>query len=94
MSILLSIPIFKQLLILMVVVWKIAVLLKRKSEIVIWFLKWIIMNPIHQLMSIFCSCEKRKCPKCKNIQIVLADKKNEKVKCKYCGEIMPPKKSF
>ncbi len=35
MCILLSIPIFKQLLILMVVVWTIAVLLKRKPEIVI-----------------------------------------------------------
>ena len=50
------------------------------------------MNPIHQLMCIFCSCEKRECPKCKKIQDVLTSKRFENVKCKFCGENLPPKK--
>jgi len=50
------------------------------------------MNPIHQLMCILCSCEKRECPKCKKKQDVLTRKKSEKVKCKFCGEIIPPNK--
>jgi len=52
------------------------------------------MNPIHQLMSILCSREKRECPNCNKVQVILTSKKIEKVKCKFCGKIIPPKKQF
>jgi ribosomal protein S27E len=32
------------------------------------------------------------CPNCKKTQVVLASKKFENVKCKFCGEILPPKR--
>lgn len=48
------------------------------------------MNPIHQLMSLLCSCEKRKCPGCGAIQIVDKSKKDEIVVCEVCGKLIVP----
>ena len=50
-----------------------------------------IMNPIHQLISLFVSCEKRRCPECGSMEVVEKSKKHKKVKCENCGEILYPK---
>ncbi len=37
---------------------------------------------------------KRTCPKCERDQITQANKKNEAVKCKFCGVNIPPHKTY
>ncbi|WP_252380912.1 hypothetical protein [Desulfovulcanus ferrireducens] len=35
---------------------------------------------------------KRTCPKCKRNQVVPASKRRERVRCKFCGADIPPRK--
>ena len=51
------------------------------------------MNPIFQVVVNMMLTFKRTCPKCKRAQIVPAERKKEAVRCKYCGELIPPKKN-
>ena len=50
------------------------------------------MNPLYQMFAFFCSCDKRVCRKCGKTMLVQASKRHEKVKCKHCGEVLPPLK--
>jgi len=47
------------------------------------------MNPIHHIMYLFFR-EKKKCPKCKSIQMIEKKRKNKKVLCKKCGAVLLP----
>jgi ribosomal protein S27E len=35
---------------------------------------------------------KRVCPKCKRVQIISSEKRQDTVLCKFCGAKLPPKK--
>ncbi len=48
------------------------------------------MSLIYQLIVGTLLHLKRTCPNCKRDQIVPAGKKNDAVRCKFCGETIPP----
>ena len=48
------------------------------------------MNPLYQMLAFFCSCDKRACVSCGRTTLVPASKRHEKVKCRHCGEVLPP----
>jgi ribosomal protein S27E len=53
------------------------------------------MYPIFQaiISTVTALTLKRTCPKCFKAQIVSADKKKEKVSCKFCGADISPRKN-
>ncbi len=48
---------------------------------------WIVQSVMQALFK-----AKRTCPKCGKEQSIHADETNKTVKCRYCGEDMPPPK--
>jgi hypothetical protein len=50
------------------------------------------MNPLKIAMVIGAFLGlKRVCPKCKKVQIVSSDKRQDTMPCKFCGADLPPK---